>query len=182
MTETPAGADQSETNAKPQETSDTHPFLQPTPRDPLMDFLLENEILESDWARAFGLKAADIKDVSRKETTRQNVLYEVIYTEFLSLRNQQITRYLYKYRLFLDLSMSSSASLNPNLEYIISNFPGYEDIYHANKTLLYDPLRLRSCQKVRGCLTSGTFSDTGSDWPASCMSEQRRLTPWSHML
>lgn len=69
---------------------------------------------------------------------RQEIIHEFINTESHYLRSLQVLRYVYKVRIdpfYKPLSDRES--------FAIPNFPGCENIYHANKTLLYDPLKSR---------------------------------------
>jgi hypothetical protein len=122
--------------------SDT-PVLSPTPSDPLMAFMFEKQTYEKDWATVWAIERTDIEGVRKIEVDRQHFFQEIITSESRYLRSLQVLRYLYKYRLVLDLPMTELAGHSHNLSFISRNFPGCEDIYHANKTLLYDPLKSR---------------------------------------
>lgn len=120
------------------------PILSPTPSDSLMAFLFEKKTLVEDWVTVWSIKRTDIQFVPQIEVERQNIIHEFINTEHRYLRSLQVLRYLYKYRMVLDLWPTRIGWPPPlNASFASRNFSGCEDIYHANKTLLYDPLKLR---------------------------------------
>ncbi|KAL8861213.1 MAG: hypothetical protein Q9178_002429 [Gyalolechia marmorata] len=99
---------------------------------------------------------------STSDVMRQQLFHELIVTEHLYLRLLQSFRYLYKQRMMLDFSPRTFGGPEPS-EVIrtIANFTSFEDIFHAHRTLLYDPLKSR--QSTEGPWLS-TFWDILRNW------------------
>lgn len=130
------------------------PILSPAPSDSFMEFMFGERTHDEDWATQWRLRGTDVEGVPNMELQRQKILHEIITSEDAYLRSLQVVRYLYKYRLILDSSVTKGFSANPT-------FPGCEDIHHANMTLLYDPLKSR--QSSEGPWLS-SFWDIFQNW------------------
>ena len=128
------------------------PLLTPTPSDPLMAFLARDQTHKLERGLHWSIRLTDLENVRKTEVERQNFMHEIITSESWFLHSLQVLRYFYIYRLKLDFSIRKKATLE---------FPGSEDIYHANKTLLYDPLKSR--QASDGPWLS-TVSDIFHNW------------------
>lgn len=111
-------------------------ILSPMPSDSQMAFLSGKETPVDDWVTRWSIKGEDIEHVSQIEVDRQEIIHEFINTESHYLRSLQVLRYFYKERID-----PSYKSLSDRESFAIPNFPGCENIYDANKTLLYDPLK-----------------------------------------
>lgn len=86
-------------------------------------------------------KQEDIGNIPKEESDRWILLQDIIQRENDYLYGLQILRFLYKYRIVLDASTVVRTSSLSSSSFISQNFPGCEDIYYVNKTLLYDPLK-----------------------------------------
>ena len=110
-----------------------------------MTFLSEDPGARREgWASYWAIPATAPEAASTLDVMRQQLFHELIITEHLYLRQLQSFRYLYKQRMMLDFSTRTFSEPEPS-EVIstIANFPSFEDIFHAHRTLLYDPLKSR---------------------------------------
>lgn len=112
-------------------------ILNPTLSDWRMASLSGRQTPVGDWVTTWSIKGEDIEHVTQIEVDRQEIIHEFINTESHYLRSLQVLRYVYK-----EHRVSSWSAYDP-VRFTTHNFPGCEDIYHANKTLLYDPLKSR---------------------------------------
>ncbi|KAL8915652.1 MAG: hypothetical protein Q9172_006794 [Xanthocarpia lactea] len=137
--------------------------LSPTPRDELMTFLSEDPGARREgWASYWAIPATAPEAASTLDVMRQQLFHEIIITEHLYLRQLQSFRYLYKQRMMLDFSPRMFGGPEPNEVILtIANFTSFEDIFHAHRALLYDPLKSR--QSTEGPWLS-TFWDILRNW------------------
>ncbi|KAL8904651.1 MAG: hypothetical protein Q9171_006972 [Xanthocarpia ochracea] len=137
--------------------------LSPTPRDELMTFLSEDPGARREgWASYWAIPAIASEAASTLDVMRQQLFHELIITEHLYLRQLQSFRYLYKQRVMLDFSPRTFGGPEPSEVILtIANFPSFEDIFHAHRMLLYDPLKSR--QSTEGPWLS-TFWDILRNW------------------
>ena len=131
------GADNSQGNQKILE-------LTSIPEDSFTTFMVEIKTPEQDWAEFWKLDMTDMGDKSRTQIKRQFNIREIVTSEHRYLRDLQVLRYFYKYRLILGCGLPLGENrVVKNEDISDSLFPGCEAIYHANETLLYLPLKKR---------------------------------------
>ena len=137
-------------------------LLSPTPYDRVFAFVSEKEAEESDSLDTWTFDRLDIKNVDESEVACHKALHEIIITERRYLQSLELFRFAFKYPLSLDgyLSGKSYSRLRKTLG-LDHSFPGCEDIHHANKTLLFDPLTSR--QSTEGPWLPH-FLDTFRNW------------------
>ena len=137
-------------------------ILSPSPKDPLIAFMCENQTSKELDRTAWKLEPADLESFPESEVKRQVLLHAIIASESHYLQSLQAVRVLYKYRLILDSSMMAE----PNSSNDINNiFPSYENMYYANKTLLYEPLKSR--QSSEGPKLSAVWDIIRNWWEQS---------------
>ena len=111
----------------------------------------------ADWATFYNLKKEDIIDVDKKEVERQNILHEIVQSEFKYLNDLRLLRTLYKEGLEKGKILPSK-----NIPSFIKTVFGKLDaVYQANEEFLLPQLLYR--QREQGPWVVG-FSDIFRDW------------------
>ena len=128
-------------------------IFDPLPDDPFEAFKLENDKVP-DWATAWSNKGIHWTTIPPAELWAKKIIHTLIRSEKLYLNKLLVLRFWYKPQLILN---TLATEISIGADYVL----GCEDIYHANKKLLHDPLL--SCLTLQETRMS-TIVDIVNEW------------------
>ncbi|KJZ75869.1 hypothetical protein HIM_04693 [Hirsutella minnesotensis 3608] len=121
---------------------------------------------EIQWHLFHGLKVEDLATKPKKEVERQNILHEIVYTEYNYLQQLEIWRHLYRD----DLRSRKPAVINPEKldRFCAFAFGKTDALFNINKDHLLSPLKYR--RNEQGPWIVG-FSDIFREWVRKARSD-----------